>query len=156
MSHETNTWFIKTRSVALSIDRWIWEVIWDCIDKRVRLRNHTFFSGGGIIVEHTCGFISYKNLTNYQTQRIAPILVNGIESFLIEREWGLSQTAEAISGVPQGSVIGPMLLVTHVNDLSGHFWLWLWFIIVKSRPQRAWRNHVYKAWSWVTYRNDNC
>ncbi len=35
-------------------------------------------------------------------------------------------------------------------------WLWLWFIMVKSRPQRAWRNHIYKAGSWVTYRHDNC
>ncbi len=23
-------------------------------------------------------------------------------------------------------------------------WLWLWFIMIKSRPQRAWRNHIYK------------
>ncbi len=34
--------------------------------------------------------------------------------------------------------------------------IWLWFIMVKSRPQRAWRNHIYKAGSWVTYRHDNC
>ncbi len=37
------------------------------------------------------------------------------------------------------------------------FWrLWLWFIMVKSSPQRAWRNHIYKAGSWVTYRHDSC
>ncbi len=35
-------------------------------------------------------------------------------------------------------------------------WLWLWFIMVKSRPQRAWRTHISNAGSWVTYRHDNC
>ncbi len=34
--------------------------------------------------------------------------------------------------------------------------LWLWFIMVKSRPQRAWRNHICKAGGWVMYRLDNC
>ncbi len=33
---------------------------------------------------------------------------------------------------------------------------WLWFIMVKSGPQRAWRNHIYRAGSWVTYKDDNC
>ncbi len=32
----------------------------------------------------------------------------------------LSQTAEDISGVPQGFAIGPILFVVYVNDLSDH------------------------------------
>ncbi len=32
----------------------------------------------------------------------------------------LSQMAEAISDIPQGSVIGPILLVIYVNDLPDH------------------------------------
>ncbi len=35
-------------------------------------------------------------------------------------------------------------------------WFWLLFTMVKSRPQRAWGNHIYRAGSWVTYRDDNC
>ncbi len=35
--------------------------------------------------------------------------------------------------------------------------LWLWFIMVKSRPQRAYGNHIDRTGRWVTYRNvDRC
>ncbi len=34
--------------------------------------------------------------------------------------------------------------------------IWLWFIMAKSRPRRAWRNHIGRIWSCATYRNGDC
>ncbi len=57
---------------------------------------------------------------------IAPIVISWVECFLSRRtiqvnvNRTLSQTAEAISGVPLGSVIGPILIVIYVNDLPDH------------------------------------
>ncbi len=57
---------------------------------------------------------------------IAPIVINWVKLFLSRRTFQvkangtLSQMAEAISGVPHSSVIGPLLFVIYVNDLPDH------------------------------------
>ncbi len=69
-----------------------------------------------------------RNTTYNEPQRygIAPTVIIWIESFLGQRTFqvnvngALSQTAEAISGDSQGSVIGPILFVIKANDLLDH------------------------------------
>ncbi len=55
---------------------------------------------------------------------IASSVVNWIESYFRRRSFevtvngSLSHAAEAASGVPQGSVLGPILFVIYVNELA--------------------------------------
>ncbi len=63
-------------------------------------------------------------LTKLKCYGIAPSVINWIESSLRRRSFqvtgngSLSQAAEAASGVPQGSVLGPILFVIYVKDLT--------------------------------------
>ncbi len=67
-----------------------------------------------------------RHLAKRRGYGIGPIVIGWIECFLSRRTFQvnvngiLSQMAEAISGVPQGSVFSPILFVIYVNDLPNH------------------------------------
>ncbi len=57
---------------------------------------------------------------------IVPIVISWVECFLSRQTFRvnvngtLSEMAEAISGIPQGFAIGPILFVIYVNNLPDH------------------------------------
>ncbi len=71
------------------------------------------------LILSTTGFLIQK----LKAYGINDNIVNWIESFLHDRTFNvsingsISQSKAAVSGVPQGSVLGPFLFLTCVNDL---------------------------------------
>ncbi len=89
-------------------------------------------------------------LTTLKCYGIAPSVIIWIESYLRQRSFqvsvngSLSQVAEVASAVPQGSVLGHILFVVYVNDLTDNLTLdhLLYFADVKliaPRKQSDWK-----------------
>ena len=53
----------------------------------------------------------HKILTSFLTDRFQQVVINNV----------LSDSKRVISGVPQGSVIGPVLFILYINDLPDVF-----------------------------------